>query len=510
MDGGFDYLIVGGGSAGCIVARVLAERGFRIGIVEPVPANTPRRLPADYPRSFGSQEDWGWSSTPQEKLANRRLRQPRGRGPGGSTRINAMIWNPPNQADLSMLHRHGGTLWATERFKQSLERVTAWVRPTRPAWVSEVTTRFLNIGAAGVDPPHAYLRMADRCGRRTAADVLREQPGPDHDRVRWIDGQAERILFENSSAGDDLPTATAVAVRVAASHAAEPLLAARGIILCAGAFGSPDLLFRSGVGPAADLEACRVPHVIVNEAVGRNLTDHLVMPIVFQISPKDRFPHRLSVRDLARWQVSGMGPASSNLAEAGGIFTLPGRSESDDGSDELNDLYQVHVTPTHYLLHPSDSAPAAMSIGVNVCRPDSRGRITFRREGDEIIPLIDPGYLSVENDVARTALAVQGGRAMASSSPLKSVLGQELVPGPKRQSAESVYQSIRRYSQSLYHPVGTCRMSSYGDGVVDQGCHVHGTRQLYVIDASILPEIPLVNPNATVMAVALHAAQLID
>lgn len=512
-----DYLIVGGGAAGCVVARVLAEHGYRITIVEAGRQRTPPlRLPADYLRSFGTEDDWAFMTTPQPRLAERRIRQPRGRGPGGSTRINAMIWYPPQATDFRMLAEAGGPDWAPERLAASLDAVTAWVRPEPPRWLSAASRRFLELTHPAIHAPHAFARMTDASGRKTAADLL-----VDSRSIRWEAGLTERLLFaEGSSGGDFLAhheplRVTGVEFRPSDSGPTRRLLAERGVVLCGGAIGSPTLLLRSGIGPSDVLDPCGIVPRVASEEVGRHLVDHLIMPVIFGLPARERFPTRFSVGDLARWQVAATGPASSNLAEAGAIYALPvvhhdrqdhSPSLAADEAGHAPEPFQVHLTPTHYLLHPADHAPSAMTLGVNLCRPRSRGSLTLRSADPRIPPEIDPGYLADEADGTSLLAAVEVARALARAEPFAGWVGEELLPGIKRRSSESTLQAIRRFSQTLYHPVGTCRMARDGTGVVDTRCRVRGTIGLHVIDASVLPDIPSINPNATVMAVAHLAA----
>lgn len=512
-----DYLIVGGGTAGCVVARVLAERGYRVTIVEAGGAETPPlRRPADYLRSFGTQDDWAFATVPQTELAGRRIHQPRGRGPGGSTRINALIWYPPRPSDLRMLVEAGGTDWDADRLGASFDAVTAWVRPEPPRWISAASRRFLGLTRPAIHPPHAFARMTDRSGRKTAADLLANSAA-----ITWVNGLAERLLYAEASPAGDIVTGrdplrvTGVEVRQLDAPDTRPILAARGVILCGGAIGSPTLLLRSGIGPADVLNPCGIVPRVMSEEVGRHLVDHLIMPVIFGLPAGEKFPTRFSVRDLARWQVASTGPASSNLAEAGAIYALSASSDnpqdrsrlvdSDDG-EQGRDQFQVHLTPTHYLLHPSDRTPAAMTVGVNLCRPRSRGRLTIRSADPRIPPDIDPRYLTDEADRTGLVAAVGVARELARETSFAGWAREELLPGSKRTSFEGTLQAIRRFSQTLYHPVGTCRMAKNGTGVVDSDCRVRGTVGLYVVDASVLPDIPSVNPNATVMALAHHVA----
>jgi len=513
----FDFLIVGGGSAGCVVARVLADRGLRVGLIEPGPDHPARKVPADYLRAFRSVEDWDFETDPQAELAGRRIRQPRGRGLGGSTRINAMIWYPPREVDLRRLADQGGTRWSAADLRSSLTEVTAWVSPESPRWLSEASTRFLKVARPAIESPHAFRRMSDRSGRRTAAELL-----TGCDRIRRITGSVDRVLFAPGpespglapAGAGGLPRATGVWLRPDGLDSPHIVSANRGVILCAGSFGSPCILIRSGIGPRDVLQTCGIRPTRLLEAVGRNLIDHLIMPCIFGLPESARFASRSTPRDMARWQVSGSGPLSSNLAEAGAIYPLVADENSEIGRPRQSDIVgptvetaiQVHVTPTHYLLHPDARAPAAMTIGVNLCQPRSRGRVRPVSVDPTAAPSIDPGYLTSPEDLAELVAAVGVARELAGSPPLANWVRGESLPGARRGSTAATERAIRRYAQTLYHPVGTCRMSARGDGVVDPDCRVEGTTNLWVIDAAVLGDIPSVNPNATIMMLAHLAA----
>lgn len=502
-----DFLVIGAGSAGCLVARTLDLHGYKVRLVEAGPPTPPLRRPVDYLQTFGTEQDWRFRTVPQPGLAGRRLDQPRGRGPGGSTRINAMIWYPPRDADLQRLHRAGGDDWSPNRLAASLTAVTQAVSPQPPRWLSETARRFLSRSTAeAVDPPHAFARMADRQGRLTAADLLADRPT-----IETIAAHVDRVLFGDDPLAKphsiDLSPTRAVGVLVH-PHSADatceerkslPLFARHGVILCGGSFASPSILLRSGIGAPDAIAAHGLKPRIAINAVGQNLVDHLLMPITFATSGRDRFPTPLSTADLARWQIAATGPAASNLAEAGAIYSL--NSASSSGRE-----FQVHVTPTHYLLYPDRRAPAAMTVGINLCQPRSRGAVDLAAADPFTPPLIDPGYLTETTDLDDLVAAVIQVRQLVAAGSLATGGGAELIPGGTKTTVAAIAKAVRRFSQTLYHPCGTCRIGVDADSVVDPDCRVRGTESLHVIDASVLPEVPTVNPNATVMMIAHHAA----
>lgn len=506
----FDFLVVGAGSAGCVVARVLAQSGYRVAIVEAADPGPPNRRPAEYLHSFGTDQDWQLKTEPQKYLANRRLIQPRGRGPGGSTRINAMIWYPPRPCDIDRLVADGGGPLDRQSLKSSLNAVTSWVRPQPPRWLSEATTHYLRTITPAIEAPHAFLRMNNRAGRITSADLLAGatlDPGS----LEMMTAHVTRVVFN----GDQ---AIGLEVRRDSDATATILTAEKGVILCAGTFASPAILMESGIGPSGRLADLAIDIRVDSPNVGNHLTDHLIMPIIFAVSGRQRFPTQPSVADLARWQIAGTGPLASNLAESGGIYQLPIGATHHFPLDlpAMGEEFQVHVTPTHYLTHPSESAVAAMTIGINLCSPKSRGSVSIGPT-DQLVPptvfgfggraiRIDPGYLTDHSDLQAMVAAVRQGRVIAEDPQLRPFIGDEILPGAGRQSDEAIERTIARFAQTLYHPVGTCRLDTDATSVVDRSGAVRGTQRLYVIDGSILPTIPSVNPNATIMMLAHRLA----
>jgi len=333
-------------------------------------------------------------------------------------------------------------------------------------------------------------------------------------------GEAEIIIASVYRVILDGQRAIGLEIRCKDDHCLSTIRAEKGVILCGGTFASPAILMQSGIGPAGKLAELRMDAHADSPDVGHHLADHLIMPVIFRVSDSLRFPSQPSVADLARWQIAGTGPLASNLAEAGAIYRLPiGATHPAIGATHLSahqtDAFQVHVTPTHYLTHPSKSAVAAMTIGVNICQPKSRGTVTLEPQAQLVSPTnfgsglavkIDPGYLRDRSDVDALISAVRHARVIANDPELRTFLGDELVPGVDRQSDESIERTISRFSQTLYHPVGTCRLGDDSTSVVDPSGAVRGVDQLYVIDGSILPTIPSVNPNATIMMLAHQLA----
>ncbi|MEX0824570.1 MAG: GMC family oxidoreductase, partial [Pirellulaceae bacterium] len=473
-----------------MVAGELATRtDARILLIEAgSPAPPVPRRPAEYLSSFDGDLDWALKTTKQTALAGRALQWPRGRGVGGSSLINAMIWCPPSDADLQTLVDHAGTTWNIESLRADLRGVEALVQPETPRWLSEAGRRFLQAAgslAKTLEGEPCVYRRANRLGRRrTAGDLLQEairrrsQAGRDA-AIQIISATVESIVWD----GD-----RAAGVRFQRDEAGAPEIATsrHGVVICAGTIHSPAILMRSGIGPAELLDDRSIPLRVACEEVGANLADHLIMPVIWSTPAETRFPTDWSVSDLARWTHGGTGPIASNLAEVGGFFSLTTPINQAVVNGEVSHV-QFHVTPTDYLRHPDPAAPAAITIGVTDCAPRSRGRVTLRDPHPHSSPSIEPNYLAEPRDMATLIAAVRFARRFAEESPLAGWCGPERFPGSKRQEDHELGRAVARYAQTLYHPVGTCRLGTDRRAVVTPDFRVRGTESLWVCDASVLP-----------------------
>jgi choline dehydrogenase len=218
------------------------------------------------------------------------------------------------------------------------------------------------------------------------------------------------------------------------------------------------------------------------------------MPVIYQrTSDADRFSPFDDPRHLVQWQTLGSGPLSSNLAECGGLF--------------LNDAIQIHVTPTHYLTFPKEDSSAWMTIGANVTQPQSCGRLQLRSADPSEPPVITTNYLDQQQDLERSIQGVEYVRELANSEVFRDVISAELVPGAKRITREAIARSIERYSQTLYHPIGTCAAGNHPEDAVDHRFRLRNSSGLWVVDGSVFPGITVGNPNATIMSLAWMAAE---
>jgi choline dehydrogenase len=512
----FDYVIVGGGSAGCVLAARLSAQN-RVLLLEAGPSGAgvdEIRIPAALNRLFRTRYDWNYTTVPQPAAAGRRVYWPRGRVLGGSSSINAMIYIRGNRLDYdgwrddfgctgwgyrdllpyfrraednsrgaSVYHGAGGPLAVRDVPHQS-EHCRAFVAAARQCGAAD-NPDFNGPGQDGV----GFYQVTQRDGRRcSAADAyLSERP---ENLTIVTDALVTGVVMEGGRA-----------CGVSYLHRGEELTARAEaeVILAGGAINTPQLLMLSGIGPADELREAGIFVIADSPAVGANLIDHPAVPLVFQTPNVRGVWERGGNAGFLRWQLTHRGPLTSNLAEAGGFA----RSNPDLAAPDL----QWHVLPGPFLNEGlADPAQRGMSILVTLVDVRSAGRLRLRSRNPQHRPLIDPGYLSDPRDKDALAAGVRLAREYAAASPMAKICAAELTAGDPDELAETSVIT-------LYHPVGTCAMGGDQPGArpsaVDTALRVRGVAGLRVVDASVMPTVPRGNTNAAVIAIAERAADLI-
>jgi choline dehydrogenase-like flavoprotein len=530
----FDYVIVGGGSAGCVLASRLSEDpritvclveagGEGRGILVRAPAGIAVML-SGRPRI----NNWAFVTEPQPGLDGRRGYQPRGKGLGGSSAINAMLYVRGHPADYDEWAALGATGWLWRdvlpyfrRAERNQWGADDWHGADGPLQVGDqqsprpVTRAFieacaelqipLNRDFNGPQQEGAGLfqvtqfwegpRRGERCS--AAAAYLHPHIGMRANLEVITKAHATAVLFDGRRA---------TGIRLRRGGAESEIRARREVILSAGAFGSPHLLLLSGVGPAVELARHGVPVRHVLPGVGRNLQDHLDFISGWTSPSRDMFGLGLSaslnlLRHILAWRRDGSGMIASPLAEAGAFI----RSHPDVDRPDLQLHFVIGVVENH-----GRRLRLGYGYSCHVCvlRPYSRGEVGLRDPNPLSPPRIDPHFLEDERDAALLLAGVKKMRQILNAPALAPYRGRELHLEKAASDAE-LMAHIRARADTIYHPVGTCRMGDDEEAVVDPQLKVRGLEGLRVVDASVMPRLIGGNTNAPTIMIAEKAADLI-
>ena len=525
----YDYVIVGAGSAGCVLALRLTENpATRVLLLEAGPPDNADEIhiPAALNLLFQSTHDWDFHTVPQERAAGRAIYWPRGRMLGGSSSMNAMIYIRGNQHDYDTWRdEYGCSGWGYADLVPYFRRAE---RNSRGADAYHGGTGPLSVSDLSFQSPttKAWVAAARECGLPANDDFNgAQQDGSGFYQVTQADGRrcsAADAYLRPAMARPNLEVKTdaratqivveggrAAGVRYLEQGTEETAYVQGEVIVSSGAVGSPQLLMLSGIGPADQLRELGITVMVDSPGVGDNLSDHPVVPAMWRTPKVPALWEKAGPKNLFRWQLRHSGPLTSNIAESGGFSrTRPSLPAPD---------LQWHALPTPFLNQGlADPQTRAFTLLITLVDVGSRGRIWLRSADPRHKPAIDPAYLSDSTDIAPMVEGVRMAREFAVASPLAKVCTEELAPGPGVHTDAEVREWIRRDLGTLYHPAGTCAMG--GDSrlaltkitsVVDPELRVRGVEGLRVVDASVMPAVPRGNTNAPTIAIAERAADLI-
>jgi choline dehydrogenase-like flavoprotein len=532
-DADFDILIVGAGSAGCVLAARLSEDpALRVGLIEAGPPDKSVLIHCPAGLALLAQTgaaNWEFETVPQPGLNGRRGYQPRGKVLGGSSSVNAMIYARGHRADYDAWAAEGNPGW-------SFDEVLPWFKHAEhnergadafhctggPLNVADLRSdatwreRFTQAGVQAGYPRNPDFNGAEqegfgpyqvthRNGERFSAAKAYLTPQLSRPNLQVLTGaQVLRVRFEGRRA---------VGVDVRMGGAERTLKARREVILSAGALQSPQLLMLSGVGPGAHLQALGLPVLHDLPGVGQHLHDHIdVVQVVDAPGHHDLFGLSLAgavraMRGIFEWRRQRTGMLTTNFGEGGAFL----RSTPEEPVPDL----QLHFVVGKLVDHGRKTVFGhGYSCHVCLLRPKSRGSVTLASPDPLAAPLIDPAFLSDPDDTARLVRGFKLMRHILAQPALAQYGGREVAASSAAQTDAEIEAYVRQHADTIYHPVGTCRMgpahqAAEGGSVVAADLRVHGLQGLRVVDASVMPQIVGGNTNAPTIMIAEKASEVI-
>ncbi|MDQ4107276.1 MAG: GMC family oxidoreductase N-terminal domain-containing protein [Actinomycetota bacterium] len=514
MSESVDYVVVGAGTAGCVLAtRLSVDPHVRVALLELGGMDS---NPAIYDKSIDAMytlwdphgaENWGYTTVPQPGLNGRAIDVARGKVLGGCSAINAMMHVRGNRRDFDGWAQLGNQGWSYEEVLPYFKKSETYHGPMSPYHgdngpisvidcrkPSPVLHAFVDAAAAlGLTEKYNdfngatqeagagfYQSTRTPDGVRVTAASAFVKPVLGRENLQLLSQvRATRLLIENGRV---------VGVEYTGPDGLQTIRAEREVAVCCGAFETPKLLMLSGLGPAEQLTAHDIPVVQDLPGVGGNLHDHLLLGIGFQ-----------SLVDL---------PAPELAAEAG-LFTWTG-TRPDQKSPDLQYFFGPVLQPVLRAFAPDlMTSNRAFTFTPILNQPVSRGTVTLASGDPTALARVDPQYLTRDEDLAVMEFGIRYARELVHTSAFDELRGQEIAPGEAVTSSSELRDYIRGYAGTVWHPVGTCRMGRDPEAVVDDQLRVHGVEGLRIVDASVMPEVVNSNPNAAVMMIAEKAAELI-
>ncbi len=526
-DATFDYVIVGGGTAGCVLAnRLSADGRARVLMLEAGPRDNYIwiHIPIGYGKTmFHPVYNWGFYTEPEAEMNGRKIYWPRGRGLGGSSSINGLIYIRGQPEDFDGWAAAGNRGWGWRdvlpyfiRSEGNRRGASAMHGADGPLVCSDISAKSELIeaiidGAGQLGVPRTddfnggnqegvgYFQLFTDNGWRCSAAVGYLKPVRHRANLAVETGaQATRILFEGKRA---------TGVEYRRGGESKRVAATREVILCAGSLQSPQLLQLSGIGAALLLQQFGIPVVHELPGVGENLQDHLQLRVMFKctkpITTNDDLGSLWRKAKIGlQWLLRRTGPLAIGVNQ-GGLFTrvLPESTTPD---------IQFHFSTLTAELAGAKPHPfSGFTMSVCQLRPTSRGHVRIKSADPLAAPAMQPNYLSTEHDRSCAVASIKFARSLAATSVMQPYVLEEYRPGPRATSDADLLEFARNFGATIFHPSGTCRMGADPMAVVDDRLRVHGIASLRVVDCSIMPTLVSGNTNAAVVMIAEKASDMI-
>jgi choline dehydrogenase len=521
----YDLIVVGAGTAGCVLAEGLTGSGkLRVLVIEAggPPKNRFVPIPAGMAKLFKSEVDWAFESEPQTSVGGRRIFTPRGKMLGGSSNMNAQVHQWCHPADFDGWVEAGASGWSWKEVEPVFRAQERWLGDDRdpvrgregPMVISPnrnarpMSHAFVDAARrAGLGKTERYngrafqgawmTELAHQNGRRFSVYDAYLKPAMRRPNLEVLtDAHATKIVIDGGRA-------TGVRFR---RGDVEETVTARGVVLAAGAFGSPQLLMLSGIGPATVLQKLGLGLHIDAPDVGENLQDHPILGVQFRARSRDTFTNAESLLELCRYFVFRRGMLASSGMEA---FAFMQVRSGPVAAPDLEIIFGPIDRRNQFLEPPKEHT---FFLAPAVVAPRSRGRLSLRDADPLSSPAIDFGLLSDPDGIDASVLweGIRLSRKIAATPPLASENAGELRPGAAVESDRDLLDYASRDLQTVYHPTSTCRMGSDERAVVDPKLHLRGVEGLWIADASVMPSVPRGHPNAVVAMIARRAAGWIE
>lgn len=517
----YDYIVIGAGSAGCALVNRLSKRPeLSILLLEAGgPDDDPGiEIPAAFSTLFKTTFDWAYETTPQEGLNGRVEFLPRGKVFGGSASINAMIYQRGAPANYDTWAKMGNEGWAWEDVLPYFKKLE-----DHPNGESELHGVGGPVHIADLRDPNpltlALLEAAREQGFPLNQDFNGEtQEGFGLYQVTQKDGMRHSVAASYLHPALERENVTAV-THALVSHLTfegkqctgcvyekdgeqHTVRVTQEVVVCAGAFNSPQLLMLSGIGPQNHLEELGIDVVMDLPGVGQNLQDHMMVPVSYHVTQPVTLAHALDPEQVIKLQMENKGLLTSNIAEAGGFMQLDPQASAPE--------LQFHFGPTWFVNHGFDNPEGdGMTLLPGIVGTKSVGELKLRSANPSDAPIINPNYLKEAEDVQVMVEGVKIARKILNSSAFDDYRGAEYLPGEAVQTDEEIAQFIRNTAQNIYHPVGTCKMGHDAQSVVNEQLQVHGIAGVRIADASIMPFIINANTNIPTIMIGEKCADMI-